>query len=88
MSDDLSYIGRLLRSERAKRGKNGRGMSLRALADRSGLHFTHIFDIEHGRNSRTGETTVRTLEKLAHGLGIEVEPLIKAANKDRLERAR
>jgi transcriptional regulator with XRE-family HTH domain len=36
------------------------------VAEKSGLHVTHISDLEHGR----GNPTLRTIERLAHGLGV------------------
>jgi transcriptional regulator with XRE-family HTH domain len=59
-------MGLLLRQWRERRG-----LSLHALADKSGVHFVTIVKIEQGHMS----PTVALLEKLAAGLGVTVRDL-------------
>lgn len=58
---DAGKVIRELREER--------GVSLRALADASGVNFTTIRHIERGDNS----PSVATLEKLLDALGAKIE---------------
>lgn len=49
------------------------GLSLAELSARTGLSTSSLWAIETGRSS----PTVRSLRKIAHGLGCRVEDLIK-----------
>lgn len=53
--------------DRLKRLRIEAGLSQRELAKRSGVDREHINQIEH---NRTKSMTLRTAEKLAHGMGI------------------
>lgn len=57
-------VGKVIRELR-----EARGVSLRALANASGVNFTTIRHIERGDNS----PTVATLEKLLEALGAKIE---------------
>jgi transcriptional regulator with XRE-family HTH domain len=49
-----------------------RGLSQRALAERTGLNFAYLSQIETG----TRKGPVRTMKKLAEALGLEPDDLI------------
>lgn len=62
-------VGRNLRRLRTERG-----LSQEALADALGLHRTYVSGIERGERN----LTLRSVERLAHLLGVEVESLLRA----------
>lgn len=59
---ELKAIGRRVRDLRLDRGWGAGG-----LADRAGLHWTYVRDLEQGRR----RISVVTLLKLAKGLGVD-----------------
>lgn len=59
---ELKEVGRRVRALRDERGW-GAGR----LAERAGLHWTYIREIEQGKRN----VSVITLLKLAHGLGVD-----------------
>lgn len=61
-----------------------RGLSLRGLAERSGVHFTTVVRIEAGRLS----PTVAMLERLAKALGISVREFFPAEQNPRTTKRR
>jgi transcriptional regulator with XRE-family HTH domain len=50
-----------------------RGLSLRGLAEKSGVHYVHLIKIEAGRN----DPRLSTILKLCKALGVEVADLIR-----------
>ena len=56
-----------------KRTRQSKGISLRNLAEKSHVHYTTIARIEAGHLN----PTIKTLNKLAKALGVNIEELIK-----------
>lgn len=66
-------VSRLVAGENAVRvWREYRGLSQRALAERAGLNFTYLSQIERG--ARTG--AVKTVRKLSEVLGLELSDLV------------
>lgn len=59
-------------SMRIKELRRQRGLSLQALADKSGCTKTHIWDIERGRS---GNPTIELAVSIASALGVSLEYL-------------
>ncbi len=71
-------------AEAVKYWRDMRGLSQRALAERTGLHYVHIARLELGQ----GNPTVSTLETLAEALGIRLVDLFTEARRPARMRAR
>ncbi|OLC15994.1 MAG: hypothetical protein AUH29_06355 [Candidatus Rokubacteria bacterium 13_1_40CM_69_27] len=67
-----------------RRWRERRGLSLRALGERSGVSYVTIARVEAGTKS----PTVTTLEKLAAALGVSVRDLFSAEPRPRTPRRR
>ena len=69
----IELVDRLLAGEnRVKVWREHRGLSQRALAERAGLNFAYLSQIETG----VRQGPVATMKKLAAALGLEVSDLI------------
>ena len=69
----VGVVDRLVSGENpVKVWREHRGLSQRTLATRAGLNFTYLSQIETG--ARKG--SVRTMKKLAEGLGLELDDVI------------
>jgi transcriptional regulator with XRE-family HTH domain len=67
---------------RLREWRERRGLSLRQLAERSGVHYVTIVSIESGRMS----PTVATLEKLAEALSIPLRDFFPGKTKQKRSR--
>lgn len=56
--------------EKLKELRQQKALSMRALADKSGVNYNTVFNLEHGKGAYP-----KTIQKLAAGLGVEVEEL-------------
>lgn len=65
-----SDVGKMIREAR-----QARGISLRALADRVGIHFSHLSKIENGRD-RIGR---ESLARIAEELGVDPDLMLGTA---------
>lgn len=68
--------------EKLKEIRVSKGMSIRKLADYSGVSKSTISDVENGK---VNPTTI-TIKKLAKGLGVPEEVFFKSANTEQLNK--
>ena len=64
-------------SANVKRIREKLGLSQKELADRIGVSFPRISEIENGK----GEPRITTIEKVARGLGVSVLDLLRPSKK-------
>jgi transcriptional regulator with XRE-family HTH domain len=64
-------------SENVKRLRRKLGLTQEELAERIGVSFPRISDIENAK----GQPRIDTIEKVAHGLGVSVMELIRPTKK-------
>ncbi len=65
-------------SANVKRIREKLGLSQKELADRIGVSFPRISEIENGK----GEPRITTIEKVARGLGVSVLDLLRPSKKN------
>lgn len=70
---DGASIGRRIRAARFVRG-----MTMRALADESGVFYRTLMELENGK---TQHPNARTVQRIAQALGVEVTALL-VGNED------
>jgi transcriptional regulator with XRE-family HTH domain len=70
-------------AERLRKLRFATGMSQEQLADKAGIHRTHVSLIERNRRS----VRLETLERLAKALGVPPAQLIPAASKTKAKRS-
>ena len=68
--------------EKLKEIRTSKGMSIRKLADYSGVSKSTISDIENGKV----DPTTGTIKKIAKGLGVPEEVFFKSADKTKIDK--
>lgn len=72
MAEPISEPARIL-GERVRKCRQDQGLSQEALADRAGLHWTFVGQVERGQRN----ISLHNILKLANGLGIDPAELLK-----------
>jgi transcriptional regulator with XRE-family HTH domain len=79
MSNQITVEGIMCQiSANVKRIREKLGLSQKELADRIGVSFPRISEIENGK----GEPRITTIEKVARGLGVSVLDLLRPSKKN------
>lgn len=65
-------VGRRLLAENLRRERLALGLTQEQLAERSGLHWTYISEVERQKRN----ISIDNITKLAHALGMEISELL------------